>query len=89
MHPFFLTSNKQFEKKLKNPKKRNQVDPVQALICGRPATSGRLPAVGRRLHRVDLPFFLNFFFVLPSIFSASGQLLLVGSSTCPPYPEFT
>jgi hypothetical protein len=35
------------------------------------------------------PFFLNFFFFLPSTFCASGQLLLVGSSTCPPCPNFS
>ena len=35
------------------------------------------------------PFFLNFFFFLPSTFCASGQFLLVGSSTCPPCPDFS
>jgi hypothetical protein len=33
--------------------------------------------------------FLNFFFLLSSIFWACGQILLVGSSTCPPYPDFS
>jgi hypothetical protein len=35
------------------------------------------------------PFFLNFFFFLHFIFCTSGQLLLVGSSTCPPCPNFS
>jgi hypothetical protein len=37
----------------------------------------------------QFPFFLNFFFFLPSTFCATGQLLLVGSSTCPPCPDFS
>jgi hypothetical protein len=52
----------------------------------------RWKSVGRRstLASVGLfPFFLKFFFFLPSTFCASGQLLLVGSSTCPPYPNFS
>jgi hypothetical protein len=46
---------------------------------------GRRPAVARR-PRVDawIGLACPFFFVLPSIFCESGQLLLVGSSTCPP-----
>jgi hypothetical protein len=32
---------------------------------------------------------LKFFFFLPSTFCASGQLLLVGYSTCPPCPDFS
>jgi hypothetical protein len=47
----------------------------------RSPTGGLMPGQGR-----SAPFFLNFFFVLPSTFCASSQLLLVGSSTCPPYP---
>jgi hypothetical protein len=37
----------------------------------------------------QFPFFLKCFFFLPSTFCASGQLLLVGSSTCPPCPYFS
>jgi hypothetical protein len=58
--------------------KKGQADPVQASTRGRRATAGR-----------HASFFLNFFFLLPSTFCASGQLLLVGSSTCLPCPEFT
>jgi hypothetical protein len=46
-----------------------------------PASHGSTPAPVRLF-----PFFLNFFFFLPSTFCTSGQLLLVGSSTCPPCP---
>jgi hypothetical protein len=35
-----------------------------------------------------VPFFLNFFFFLPSIFCTSGQLSLIGCSTCLPCPDF-
>jgi hypothetical protein len=35
------------------------------------------------------PFFLNFFFFLPSTFCASGQLFLIGCSTCLPCPDFS
>jgi hypothetical protein len=34
-------------------------------------------------------FFLNFFFFLPPTFCASGQLFLIGCSTCPPFPDFS
>jgi hypothetical protein len=55
-----------------------------------PATSGCPPAVGQCLDRARLPLlFLKILFLLPSTFCASGQLLLVGSSTYPPCPEFT
>jgi hypothetical protein len=49
-----------------------------------PTSRGSTPApVGQ------FPFFLNFFLFLPSTFCASGQLWLVGSSTCPPCPDFS
>jgi hypothetical protein len=50
-----------------------------------PTGYGSIPAlVGQ------FPFFVNFFFsLLPSTFCASGQLLLVGSSTCPSCPNFS
>jgi hypothetical protein len=57
----------------------------------RPAGNQRSPA-GRRSTPAPMgqfPFFLKFFFFLPSTFCASGQLLLVGSSTCPPCPNFS
>jgi hypothetical protein len=50
------------------------------LVAGRGSTPGLV-----RL----FSFFLNFFFFLPSTFCASGQFLLIGSSTCPPYPDFS
>jgi hypothetical protein len=53
----------------------------------RPPAGGR-PGVARRPW-VGLPFLIFNFFVLPSTFCTSGQLLLVGSSTCPPCPKFT
>jgi hypothetical protein len=34
-------------------------------------------------------FFSNFFSLLPSTFCAFGQLLLVGYTTCPPWPDPT
>jgi hypothetical protein len=50
------------------------------------ATSSRSLAVGQRLDRVRLPFVFLIFFML-SFFWATGQLLLIGSSTCPPWPD--
>jgi hypothetical protein len=37
----------------------------------------------------QFPFFFKCFFFLPSTFCASGQLLLIGSSTCPSCPDFS
>jgi hypothetical protein len=62
------------------------------LTCGqRPqaSTAGRLATTSRP--QVDAwpiglcSLFLKFFFLMPSTFCACGQLLLVGSSTCPPW----
>jgi hypothetical protein len=97
VHPFYQkpwpirqTFNKKFGKKFKNSKK-NGTKPT--LSRRRPAASRRLLVTNRpRVYAWTgsaCPFFLNFFFALPSTFGASGQLLLVGSSTCPPCPEFT
>jgi hypothetical protein len=49
--------------------------------------TGPWPAAGPTLVRPCALFFF-YKFLLPSTFCASGQLLLVGSSTCPPCPEF-
>jgi hypothetical protein len=35
------------------------------------------------------PYAKKNFFFFPSFFCTCGQLLLVGSSTCPPYPDFS
>jgi hypothetical protein len=35
------------------------------------------------------PFFLNFFFFLPSTFCTSGQFFLIGCSTCLPFLDFS
>jgi hypothetical protein len=75
------------------------------LVPGSPVTSGRRLKVGGPGPAGDqrspagrgptpeplgqFPFFLKCFFFLPSTFCASGQLLLVGSSTCPPCPDFS
>jgi hypothetical protein len=59
----------------------------------RPAAGGR-PMVTRRPH-VDawtyraVPIFVEIFFFLPSTFCTSGQLFLIGCSTCPPCPDFS
>jgi hypothetical protein len=50
----------------------------------------RLGPVDRRVTRGPVglfSFFLNLFFFLSSTFCASGQLLLVGSNTCPALPR--
>jgi hypothetical protein len=49
-----------------------------------PASCGSTPRQGS-----NCPFFFEIFFLLPSIFCASGELLLVGSRTCSPCPKFT
>jgi hypothetical protein len=57
---------------------------IKIKIKDRPTLSRRRPCIGSAC-----PFFFEFFFLLPSTFCTSSQLLLVGSSTCPPCPEFT
>jgi hypothetical protein len=56
-----------------------------------PAGDQQLPA-GRKLMPGPVglfPFLLKFFFFLPSTFCASGQLFLIGCSTCLPCPNFS
>jgi hypothetical protein len=78
--PFPKLPKKKIQKNIKNSKQKGQSGPIQA--------STRRP-------RVDAwtgpyyPSLLNFFFLLPSTFCASGQFLLVGCNTCLPCPEFT
>jgi hypothetical protein len=73
------------------------------LVSSSSATSGRCLQVGglgpaneqwspagrgSTLGPVKLaPFFFHFFFLLPSTVCACGQLLLIGSDTCPPWPD--
>jgi hypothetical protein len=60
------------------------------LVAGRPWASDQWAATSSwGLVARQFPFFLNFFSFLPSTFSASGQFLLVDSSTCPPYLDFS
>jgi hypothetical protein len=75
------------------------------LVAGSLATSSRRPKVGEPGLTSDqrspasrrstpglaglFPFLLNFFFFLPSTFCSSGQLFLIGCSTCPPCPNFS
>jgi hypothetical protein len=85
---YFPTSQKKkFNKKIS--KKWRQPDRARS----RPV-AGERPVVARRL-RVNawpylaVPIFFEVFFFLPSIFCTSGQLLLVGSSTCPAFSSTT
>jgi hypothetical protein len=72
--------------KIKKFKKKGQSGPVQALTRGRRVTTSRQPRVNAWIGP-DCPI-LNFnFFLMPSIFCARGQLLLVGSSTCLALPK--
>jgi hypothetical protein len=81
--------------KIKKFQKIGTARQVEASTRGRQATSGRWdqrsPA-GRGLTPGPVglfPFFLIFFFFLLSTFCASGQLFLIGCSTCPPCPDFS
>jgi hypothetical protein len=83
---------------------RGRATRPQPLVVGSPATRGRQPRVGglgpggnqRSLAGCgsmpvpvgQFPFFLKLFFLPALHFCASGQLLLVGYSTCPPCPYF-
>jgi hypothetical protein len=63
------------------------------LIAGRtgPLTVGRRPVVACR-PRCGPPFFYSyhhFFKPRPPSLGTCGQLFLIGSNTCPPYPYFT
>jgi hypothetical protein len=64
----------------------------QAPTVGRRQSGDQRSSTGRESRPGPVgqfPFFLKFFFFLPSTFCASGQLLLVGSNTCLPCPDFS
>jgi hypothetical protein len=71
-------------KNLKKIKKIQKKGPCPGVDQRSPAGCGSTPGQDR-----PAPFLGNFSFFLPSTFCASSQLLLVGSSTCPPCPKFT
>jgi hypothetical protein len=52
-----------------------------------PAGNRWSPAVGQHLDSAILPIFFEIFFLMSYTFCTSGQLLLVGSSTCLPWPD--
>jgi hypothetical protein len=68
----------------------------QPLVAEPPASVGRGPWAGRRptvtrRRRTGaraLTCNLKKKFLLPSFFCACGQLIFIGSSTCPPCPDF-
>jgi hypothetical protein len=65
-----------------------ELDRGQASTRGQRATAGHPPTADRHMIPVRLcVHFFEFFSLLPSIFCACGQLLLVGSSTCLPWPD--
>jgi hypothetical protein len=77
---FLIIPNYYFLNKLKNCK---IVKLSNWQACGWRATSGRPPLLAR------YPKHQNVFFLLPTYFCTCGQLLLVCSSTCLPYVDFS
>jgi hypothetical protein len=81
--PISQTSKNSFFKNKKISKKLGQPDRSR-----RQPTAGGRPRVFAWTCRA-VPIFFEFFFFLPSTFCASGQLFLIGCSTCPPCPDFS
>jgi hypothetical protein len=80
---FIFFKIKKFQKNWDSPAGTG-IDPRPAGDQRSPAGRGSTPGAAGLL-----PFLLNFFFFLPSTFSSSGQLFVIGCSTCPPCPDFS
>jgi hypothetical protein len=75
------------EKNKKNSQKKDQADPIQASTRGRWATANCRPAPSQQPRQGRPTPFKLLFLVLPFIFCASGQLLLVGFQHMPALPR--
>jgi hypothetical protein len=75
--------------KFKKSKKTGKMGPACSMTNYRPRLAGDQRLDGSGTGPLFCIVASPFSFLLPPIFSTCGQLLLIGSSTCPPCPNFS